>query len=281
MTSGYSVPCTRKRTSANSCGDLFEHPNEGLPDDLALPLRVRDTGEGLHETILGFHMDQVHVERPPEGLLDLISFAHAKQPVIDEDADQLVANRLVNECGSDRPSPHPRRGRTSPVRVPTASRTDSTACSMMPTCVHDRPGPAHLVEEVLDDLLPPHRVANLGVELHAKERAFGMLHRRNRRIRRCGDHPEPGRRCHHSVAMAHPHLLLFRQLMEQLDARELDSVAGPYSPTSLWATTATERLGNDLVAVADAEDGDAEIEDRRGRVRMHRRHTPTPGPRRG
>src|SRR5437867_3497627 len=83
-------------------GLLLEHTDELLADDLALLLRILDALEPREKTRLRLHMDERHAEMPTEGLDDLLGFVLAQQAVVDEDARELVADRLVHEERSDR-----------------------------------------------------------------------------------------------------------------------------------------------------------------------------------
>jgi hypothetical protein len=44
-------------------------------------------------------MDQINLEMRPEGLFNLLPLAFAEQPMVDEDARQLVANGCMNQGG--------------------------------------------------------------------------------------------------------------------------------------------------------------------------------------
>ena len=56
----------------------------------------------LEEPVGGLHVDEVDVELAAEGLLDLVALAGAHEAGVDEDAGELVADRLVDERGGDR-----------------------------------------------------------------------------------------------------------------------------------------------------------------------------------
>src|SRR5438046_1643771 len=67
---------------------LLERPDELLPDDLPLALGVVHAGELREEPVGRLHVDQLHVEVPREGVLDLFGFALAQEPRVDEHAGQ-------------------------------------------------------------------------------------------------------------------------------------------------------------------------------------------------
>src|SRR6185437_2094458 len=58
---------------------LLEHLDEHAPDDLALRLRVGDTGERIEEAPLGIDADHAHAEMVREGLHDLVALAETQQ----------------------------------------------------------------------------------------------------------------------------------------------------------------------------------------------------------
>jgi len=80
---------------------FLEHPDELGADDLALGLGVGDAGQLLEEALLGVDRDQRNPE-VLEGLDHFVPFVRAHQAVVDEDAGQPVADRLVDQLGRDR-----------------------------------------------------------------------------------------------------------------------------------------------------------------------------------
>ena len=81
---------------------LLEDADELLADDLPLLLRVVDAREPLEEPLLRLDVHERDVEVPVERLDDLLGLVLAQQPVVDEDARELVADRLVDEQRRDR-----------------------------------------------------------------------------------------------------------------------------------------------------------------------------------
>lgn len=81
---------------------FLEDADELFADDLTLLLGVGDALQLVEEAVLGVHGDEVHAELTPEHLLHLLELALAQKPVIDEDADEVVADRLVDERGAHR-----------------------------------------------------------------------------------------------------------------------------------------------------------------------------------
>ena len=114
-----------------------------------------------------------------ERLLDLLWFSLPVESVIDEDAGELIADGAVDEERGDR-GVDPARERAQDLGV-------SHLCADPPDRVLDdverRPigqEAAALVEEALQDVLPPRRVRHLGMELDREQGALGVLHRRDR-----------------------------------------------------------------------------------------------------
>ena len=78
--------------------DLDEEPADGL----ALLLRVGLAVQRIEETLFGIHADDPHTHVAREGFHDLVAFAEPNQAVVDEHADQLIADRLVQQGRDDR-----------------------------------------------------------------------------------------------------------------------------------------------------------------------------------
>ena len=119
----------------------------------------------VEEALRGVDDLQPHAGRGDEVALDLLGLSLAQQPVVDEDAGQLVADRPLHE----------RRGH---CRVDAAGQPADHALvadlradplDLLLDDVDHRPGrPAagDVVEEVLEHLLAVRGVQHLGVELH-------------------------------------------------------------------------------------------------------------------
>ena len=110
--------------------DLLEDADELLADRLALGLGIGHPGELREEPVLGLHVDERHVEVPRERLLDLLGLPLAVQPVVDEHAGQLVADRAVDEQRRHAESTPPESAQSTSAS-PTCSRIRWTCSSMM------------------------------------------------------------------------------------------------------------------------------------------------------
>src|SRR5207244_4361499 len=120
---------------------------------------------------------------------------------------------------------------------------------------------ADAVEEVLDDLLALGRVHDLRVELEGDDLARVVAHRGNRRVLGVGKRAEAWRHLDDAVAMRHP----YRQ--RRIDAGEdwrlvfvLLDVGMAVLALVGRRDLAAELMGEQLHAVADAEDGQLLLE---------------------
>ena len=128
-------------------------------------------------------------------------------------------------------------------------------------------------------------VLDLGVELRGVDAALGVLHGGNRAHGGARGHGEPLGHAGDGVAVAHPHGLLKRRGVEELAlAVALDGGGAVLADLGV-AYLAAERDGGHLVAVAEAQNGQAEVIDcgiDRGRVlRVHGRGAARQNQRRG
>ena len=94
---GVQRPLHQEAGLAQLARFFFERADEFLAYDLALALRLRDTHKLGQEALLRAHVHQRDVEMTAEGVLNLFAFVLPHEPVIDEDARELVTHRLVSE----------------------------------------------------------------------------------------------------------------------------------------------------------------------------------------
>src|SRR5262249_49170119 len=83
--------------TAQALGLLLEDVDEEAADDLALLLGVCDPGELAEEEIARVAMDQRDVVVVAEEAHHALPLALAQQAVVDEDAMELLADRLVDQ----------------------------------------------------------------------------------------------------------------------------------------------------------------------------------------
>ena len=120
---------------------------------------------------------------------------------------------------------------------------------------------ANLKQEVAQQLLTILGVLNLGMELRGKDLALGALHGGNRAYVGAGGDGKALGHLGDGVAVAHPHGLLHGRGVEELGVgRARDRGAAVLAYLGV-ADLAAERHGRDLVAVAKAQDGKAQVKD--------------------
>ncbi len=81
---------------------LVEYLDEVAADDLALVFGIADALQRLEEAVGCIDANDVDAEVFAEGVHDLVAFVMPQQSRIDEYANELVADRLVQQCGHDR-----------------------------------------------------------------------------------------------------------------------------------------------------------------------------------
>ena len=78
-----------------------EHLDEFMPDAFAFFLGIGDTCQPAEEPVRGVDHAQVDLEMVAEHRLDKCGLVLAQNAVVDEDADQPLADRLVQQGGGD------------------------------------------------------------------------------------------------------------------------------------------------------------------------------------
>src|ERR1035437_6124772 len=94
------VPRPVGRPDQIACS-LLETADELAADDLALLLRIRDSGQRRQELVAGIDDNQRDPGGGNELFLDLLGLPGAQQSVVDEHAGQLVAARTLTESPGD------------------------------------------------------------------------------------------------------------------------------------------------------------------------------------
>ena len=256
---GVERPLDEEADVSEAARLLLEDADELLADDLALLLRIGDAGEPREEPLLRLHVDERDVEVAAEGLDDLLGLVLAQQAVVDEDAGELVADRLVHEKRGDGGVDAARERAEHALR---ADRGADPRDLLLDDCGGSprRRRTGDLVEEVLEDVLPVRRVRDLGMELDAVQPSGPILEGGDRRRRRAGRDLGARGWSRHRVAMAHPHGLLGREVVEELGVVRLElGLAELGGARALDG--AAEVARHELHAVTDAERRDPERED--------------------
>jgi hypothetical protein len=166
-------------------------------------------------------VDERDLEMALEGLDHLARLVLAEQTVVDEDAGELVADRLVHEqrrdCGVDTARESAQHPRASDLRAdPLDLLLDHRGGRPRGRRARDA------VEEVLQHLVPVGRVHDLGMELDAVEPALGRLEGGDRRRRRRSRHAGTLRRGGHRVSVAHPDDLILGDVLEERAALRVE-----------------------------------------------------------
>ncbi len=248
---------------AELLGLRIEHVDEQLADHLALHLGVGDAGERVEEARGCVDRDQRDVVMAAKELDNLPRLALAQQPVIDEDAGELVADRLMDEERGD--------GRIDPAREPAnhlpiaylrADAGDRAVAEMGHGPVAGATGDG--ADEIGEERGTIRRVHHFGVELDAIETPRIVGDRRERRAGRDADGAEARREPRHAVAMAHPHRGPLAHLEHALEQRRVvdDLKFGAAELACVAAfDLAAQGSHHGLLAIADAEHRHAGIED--------------------
>ena len=167
---------------------LLEDADELLADRLALGLGIGDAGQRGEEALAGVDDDEVDAGRVDEVLLDLLGLALAQQPVVDEDAGELVADGLLHQGCCDGGVDAAGERAEDPVLADLlADRRDEVVDDVGRGPVGRDAGA--LPEEVLEHPLALLAVQHLGVPLHAVEAALVVLDGGDRGARRRGGDP--------------------------------------------------------------------------------------------
>jgi len=227
-------------------------------------------GERAEEARRTIRLDHAHAEVTRERFHDLLGLVQAQQPVVDEHAGELVADRAMDERCRHR-------------RIHAAGKTeDHFLVADLPADALDRlrdmvwhvpvmAAAADLMHEAREDLPALEGVRDLGVKLEAVIAARLVGDARDRRRRIARDDLETRRQAGDAVAVAHPDI-------EQPVARLVDAILDTREQRRMAARAqlgmaefahprrldlAAELGRHRLHPIADAQHGHAEREDAR------------------
>ena len=195
-----------------------------------------------------------------EGGDDALRLLAAQEAVVDEDAGELVAHGPVHQGGGD-----------GGVDAAGEGADDAAGAHLLADAAHAlgdeaaggpvAPAAADVVEEVLQDALALGRVHHLGVELEAEEPG-AVAHDGDGRVVGVGQGVEAGRHLGDAVAVAHPDRHRRWQALEDGGvAVGLVDHGGAVLAALAGGDAAPQLVGEQLHAVADAEDRQAALED--------------------
>src|SRR5581483_6330338 len=202
----------------------------------------------------------VELHALPEDARHLLGLAGAEEPVVDEDAGQMVADGAMDQRRDD--------GRVDAA----GERTDDALrANPLPDARHPlvdealhrpvRRGAADAEDEIPEDLLAVDAVRDLGVELEAVDRLRTMAEGRMRRVLARGERFEIVGEPRHLIAVAHPDARRPAAEREERIHPQYPHVGGAERLPLRTDDLAAERVVDDVRAIADAEDGRRPLED--------------------
>ena len=242
---------------------LLEHADELVADRLALGLGFGDAGQAGEEPVAGVDVDQLDAHRAAERVGDLLALALAHQPGVDVDARQLVADGPVDQRRRDRRVDPARQ----PADGPAVADLGADAGDLLVDHRGHRPRGRQrrpLVQEPPQHAHAVRRVDDLGMELHAVDPPPVVLQRGDRGVVGRRRRDEAVRHLGDGVEVAHPDVVDVRRVVgQQQRVGGAAQLGPPVLAAHAAADGAAELLGDQLGAVADAQDRDAELVDRR------------------
>ena len=91
---------SKRYTSGFVKAEFVKYVDEFRANEFAFRLGVGDTRQARHKAFFSVHDNKRDVIMVAEQGFDLFAFIHAQQAMVNKDASQLRADRLVNEdCG--------------------------------------------------------------------------------------------------------------------------------------------------------------------------------------
>ena len=243
----------------------------------------RDTGQRREEAVLGVDHLQRHAGGLDEVALDLLRLARPEQAVVDEHAREAVADGPLHEGRGHRRVDAAGEPAQHPLVAHPRARMAATCSSMTFVGRPGGLGAGDLVEEVLEHGLPVLGVEHLGVELHARHAPRRVLEGGDLGPGRAGRHLEArrGRRDTESPWLIHTDWPVGQAVEQRRVGRRDRERGAPELGQPGALDGAAERQRHGLEPVADAEGGDAGLEERRVDARRARRRTRTRVRRRG
>ena len=207
-------------------------------------------------------MDQADVEAVAKSLHDLVGLAGAEQAGVDEDARELVANRLVDECRGDRGIHAAREAADDAAR--TDLRADGGHGAGTERVHRPEPGQARdAMGEIAQERRAVRRMHDLGMEHRAVEFSPVVRQHREGGAFAAGDGLKTGRQAGHAVAVRHPDFFARARGPQARGQRALAGdvdVLGAELAVVRGFDRAAERRAHRLLPVADAQHGQAERE---------------------
>ena len=262
-------------------GQLLRDGEELLPelraDDAALLLRLHDVGQQRGVAVLGVHVHEVHVELLREHVLNFFGLVLAQQPVVMNTQVSCLPIAFAHSAATTEESTPPERPRIT-RSLPTCSRMAATASSMMESIVQLASRPQMPNRKFLSSWSPcgVWRTSGWNCVAYSRRSAHSIEATGHTSVEAVT--VKPRRRLGYGVAVAHPHRLLDGRLAVQ-QGRPL--VAPRQRRGSVLALLgvahgAAQRDGHNLLAVAEAQHGNAQLEDAPDRWTARPRRTRWP-----
>ena len=243
---------------ADLLGLLFEDPDELLTDDLAFALGLGDPGQLAQEAGLGVHADKVDVPLGKGGL-HLVALVQAHETVIHKDAGELTAHGLGQQGGHHGGVHAAGQGQqhlAGAHLLPHGGDGGVLIVAHGPVAL----GPADLIQEVADHLHAVFGVVDLGVVLHAVKTPLLIGDGHVGAGVGVGHQSEALGHLSHIVAVAHPGHALSGQTLEELAVGVVIGLGLAVLSGGVVLSLgdlAAQGVGDELAAVADAQDGHA------------------------
>src|SRR6266404_1450051 len=244
------------RTAGHLAGLLIEYGDKLSADALPFVLRVRDALKALEKALRSVHTFDLEAHPLAQKLQRLSKFIFPKQPVIDKNVRQTVANGAVHQ--------HGRHGR---IHASAQRANRSRFANLLANrfhCLRDkgRPAPqrprvANLENKIAQDFGAAVRVPHLGMKLHGVKfprRVFGCGHR----VSRLSGDMKSRRESPHVIAVAVPNAQPARQAREQSRTVLYVKFRPPVLSTVGPFHTSAQHVRHPLQAVANPEHRNAE-----------------------
>ena len=236
--------------------DAFLHPHELLADGVAFLFGIGDSGQGREELLLSvLHANPGHAANE-------IGFTLAHQAGIDVNAAHAFgtqsAGAEAERDGGIHAAAHEKEDAAIAHTLADFALDHRDAVARIPI----GRAAAHSEDEVGEILLAACGMDHLWMELHSVQLAPRVGNGSDRtRFCAAGYRKTRGHRAHH-VAMAHPDLLRTGKPRKHGVGSLIQFESGEsIFPLDALADLASQQMRHELLAVADAENGDAEIED--------------------
>ena len=242
----------QKRHSPQSPRFPFEYPDETLTDDAALLLRVSHPVQRAQELLGRVHRHQPHTQPVLERAHHLPRLTSPQKACVDEDTGQLVAHGAVHQrrrhCGVDptaEPAHYPARPHLGTYRC--HRLLDEGRRSPIGHTATDLDG------EAAQNLPPPDRMYDLGVELETVEPPLQVTHRRHGGVGAVSQHLKARRHRLNAVAVGHPHARVRGEREEERDVGGERHLCRAVFPPGGRSHPTAQTMGKELHPITDAQ----------------------------